>query len=135
VIKVSSISREEERREGEAPEHQEAQAQPHAALAVCAYETRFAYLSFAHKSPDVNPGFSILSLFNLQLQMVASSVGPLVLALMLQAIVAAPIISQTPGLETKDLGQEEQSTAKFHLAANTDVNVQVSSKGLMYATD
>lgn len=65
--------------------------------------------------------------------MVASSVGPLVLALMLHAIVAAPLIS--PGLGTQDLDQQDKSIANFHLAANTDVTVQVSSKGLVYAPD
>jgi hypothetical protein len=52
---------------------------------------------------------------------------------MLHAIVAAPLIS--PGLGTQDLDQQDKSIANFHLAANTDVTVQVSSKGLVYAPD
>ena len=56
----------------------------------------------------------------------------LLLALSLQQILAAPLIS--PGSESQEHPQHDESVAKFHLVANTDVTKRVSSKGLMCAS-
>jgi hypothetical protein len=56
----------------------------------------------------------------------------LLLAMSLQQIPAAPLIS--PGSESQQHPQHDESVAKFHLVANTDVTKRVSSKGLMCAS-
>lgn len=56
----------------------------------------------------------------------------LFLALSLQQILAAPLIS--PGSESQEHPQHGETVAKFHLVANTDVTKRVSSKGLMCAS-
>ncbi len=61
----------------------------------------------------------------------ASPVRILLIALILQCIAAAPLIS--PGLHPQDLNAEDKSIVKFHLVANTDVTMKVFSKGLVCA--
>ena len=62
-------------------------------------------------------------------KMLAPFVVLLFFVLLLHFTAAAPLIS--PGSESQE-HIEDKSTAKFHLVANTDVTMRVSSKGLVY---